>query len=52
MNLKVEIGTLTEHFTYLVGMIVGFYFTSSIVRDWRKTDPDVTDVPYTEGEGG
>ncbi|HCR48566.1 MAG TPA: hypothetical protein DIW24_02980 [Bacteroidetes bacterium] len=49
---QIQMGTLLDQFTYLVGMIVGFYFTSSIVRDWRQADVASDDVPYTEGEGG
>lgn len=49
---QIQMGTLLDQFTYLVGMIVGFYFTSSIVRDWRQTDSDAGDLPYSEGEGG
>jgi len=43
-------GTIIRHFTHLIGVIVGFYFTSSTIREYRKIKKAKSMAYYTKND--
>lgn len=51
-GVKLNLGNIIDNFTYLVGMIIGFYFTSSMVRDWKQGSSNDYDFTGEYSDGG